>query len=178
MVAEDLLGRVLRGREAWFQAKAPLMAKAPEATWVELSLNIPGWPKCSQWTKPVFDAAIDAIFTATGSAATLAIENDAGHFCLFNVPLSAPGAKAAAVGLEASHPWGRLWDIDVYAGSQKLPREITGASERRCLACYRPHSECIASRRHPREALRLAAKLIATTPPSSPQTAPDLGDRP
>jgi len=62
--------------------------------------------------------------------------------------------KAAMIGIEACHPLGRLWDLDVVApGPRIVSRKDLGFAPRKCLVCDLPAAECGRSRRHSLEQL-------------------------
>jgi holo-ACP synthase CitX len=57
--------------------------------------------------------------------------------------------KRAAVGIEESNVMGRLFDIDVYnEDGRPVSRTELGFSDRRCLVCGGPVSECRRSAKH------------------------------
>lgn len=65
--------------------------------------------------------------------------------------LPAREVKRACCEIEDSHPHGRLMDIDVLSGGDRLSilsRTEVGLPERRCLLCERPARECIRAGRH------------------------------
>ena len=67
------------------------------------------------------------------------------------VDLPAREVKRACCEIEDSHPHGRLMDIDVLSGGDRLSilsRTEVGLPERRCLLCERPARECIRAGRH------------------------------
>ncbi|MDR1237855.1 MAG: citrate lyase holo-[acyl-carrier protein] synthase [Propionibacteriaceae bacterium] len=56
--------------------------------------------------------------------------------------------KAALVTLEDSHPWGRLFDLDVVTASGPLSRAEVGSSVRSCLVCAQPAAACARGQAH------------------------------
>jgi holo-ACP synthase CitX len=58
--------------------------------------------------------------------------------------------KRKVVDLEESHPWGRMWDLDVYrAPDAPIARAEVDAPPRKCLICDAPAKECARSQKHP-----------------------------
>ena len=160
----QLLTRVLDGRQAWYECKIAHLAAAPSATWMELGLNVPGWPKHLEWTDRVFAEGCRRLVEQLDAQPVAKLRGDAGRFALFRCPLSARVAKRRAVELEQAHPWGRLWDIDCRGPGGPITRRALGLSERPCLACHRPHETCIGSGRHSLADVRRRAGAIAARP--------------
>ena len=51
--------------------------------------------------------------------------------------------KRAMLAVEATHPLGRLFDLDVLTGdAAPLGRAAFGLGPRRCFVCERPAAEC------------------------------------
>lgn len=63
-------------------------------------------------------------------------------------PVFPEQVKRALVDLEESHPWGRLWDLDVITADGPLSRAAFGLPGRRCLICGGPAHACARSRAH------------------------------
>lgn len=158
------LARVLDGRQAWYEHKLAHVAEAPSSTWIELGLNIPGWPKTPPWAESVFAEGSAGIVATADARCVARLCNDAGHFGLFVSPLPARAAKLRAVELERAHPWGRLWDMDCRGPRGPITRRSLGLAERMCLACHAPHDACIGTDRHSLPDLRRAAEAIAARP--------------
>lgn len=58
--------------------------------------------------------------------------------------------KGRLLQIEENHPWGRLWDLDVYrAPDTPITRSDVGAEPRKCLLCDAPAKECARSQKHP-----------------------------
>ncbi|MCU5774331.1 citrate lyase holo-[acyl-carrier protein] synthase [Erwiniaceae bacterium BAC15a-03b] len=75
-----------------------------------------------------------------------------GAEALWCIDHGAPEIKAATVALEAEHPLGRLWDIDVICPQQGLiGRRSLDEASRRCLICDGPAHACARARQHPLE---------------------------
>jgi holo-ACP synthase len=73
-------------------------------------------------------------------------------YCVQRAPLA---LKQALIGLETTHPLGRLWDIDVICPENgSITRRALGLAPRRCLICDEAAHVCARSRRHSLEELR------------------------
>lgn len=165
MIADAQLSRVLDGRQVWYERKLEQVAAAPSATWVELSLNIPGWPKQTAWTECVFTEGRRRLIAGLAARPAIQLSSDAGHFGLFQSPLSPREAKLRAVELERAHSWGRLWDIDCRGPDGPVTRRSLGIPQRSCLVCSRPHEACIGAGRHSLSDVRCRAEVIADQVP-------------
>lgn len=75
-----------------------------------------------------------------------------GAEALWCIDHSAPEIKAATVALEAEHPLGRVWDIDVICPQQgQIGRRSLDQASRRCVICDGPAHACARARQHPVE---------------------------
>lgn len=73
------------------------------------------------------------------------IHEKTGDELLLSVPLPACEIKKITVFIEETHPYGRLFDMDVIGtDGQKLSRPTL----RKCIICGRPAQECARTRRH------------------------------
>ena len=83
------------------------------------------------------------------------------YFLVDGTPLE---VKLLCCGVEDTHPWGRLMDIDVLepgpGGAVPLSRNAVGLPPRRCLVCDRPARECMRERAHSLEQLQERIKYI------------------
>ena len=65
------------------------------------------------------------------------------------VEAAATEVKTALIALEARHPLGRLWDLDVLnAAGEAISRTQLGIPPRCCLICAEPAHLCARARRH------------------------------
>lgn len=77
------------------------------------------------------------------------IDPDTGTEIWLTADISVREAKRLAVGLEESHPAGRIFDIDVIGdGAVPVSRRELGLPERRCLLCGQPARHCMRARSH------------------------------
>ena len=71
--------------------------------------------------------------------------------------------------LEASAPYGRLWDMDVLAPSGKpVSREDVGLPPRGCVVCGKPGRACSSRRLHPMDEVLAACRQLLSTLPEEP----------
>jgi holo-ACP synthase/triphosphoribosyl-dephospho-CoA synthase len=155
--------RLLRQREFLARHKAPLIC---------LSLNIPGGYKrfplgdrCFEEAKEALSLALEAegIPVSLKESSTEA----AGYTAYF--VLGKPGGgplidlgeiKELTCGIEARHPMGRLFDIDLLnPEGKKISRSDLGKPERSCFLCGGDAFVCARSRAHSPEETR--AEVIA-----------------
>lgn len=110
-----------------------------EAT--HLVREVEGWPI---WVREEVDEP-------TGPELLLAVDAEPGDL------------KRAMVRLEESHPWGRLFDLDVLddaGGLRIITRAMVGEPPRRCLVCEEPSVVCARSRAHALEDLSAAVAAL------------------
>ncbi|HVE86772.1 MAG TPA: citrate lyase holo-[acyl-carrier protein] synthase [Myxococcales bacterium] len=156
------LHSVLDARERRYLARRERELGRPGVL-VEVTLNVPGWPKGGPPFTTVFRAGMRAVAAALGRGPLDARLDAAGYYGLFRSRLPARDVKRAMCRVEEQAPWARLLDIDCHGEGGKLSRESVGVAARRCFLCAAPHEDCIRARRHPPEALRAAAEQLART---------------
>lgn len=155
------LGRVLSGREARARLQEHILRSA--AAVVQVSLNIPGFPKEMDGSRRLAEAVGEML---TGSirrcggrvGTSWLLENGMGPAFLFGAEDVVPeDVKRHAISLEEK-PGGSALDIDVILPCGTLSRTSLGYSPRRCFLCRRPAKECARLRRHDIEELQRAVK--------------------
>jgi holo-ACP synthase len=162
---EVSLEQVLRAREERAGRQAAALARFDRPA-VSATAVVPGPVKDAPLPRRVLAEAIrelealcaarywrvlsrEVIWPSTGGEAILVIDAEAASL------------KTATVQLEAQHPLGRLWDLDVIAPRVgPLSRRQFGSPARRCLVCERPAKACGRSRRHSLAELREAIGAI------------------
>lgn len=97
-------------------------------------------------------------------------EDPLGPWRIYAVAATAETVKPLCVRVEERHPWGRLFDLDLYrgAGASLVPepprqsgRAEIGLPPRPCLVCGEPARECIRLQRHSAETTcRRAMELL------------------
>jgi holo-ACP synthase CitX len=154
-----VLPELLAARDARYDLRRRFAAGARSL--VEVTLNVPGWPKVSPALRAVFDWGLAEVERTIPTTRLHEGEDAAGYFALYEGVAPGPELKARAVEIEQREPWGRLLDIDCYEDTRKVSRRALGAPERRCLLCADSHEICIGERRHAPEALREAVETLA-----------------
>lgn len=120
----------------------------------QLTLVNPGPVKDTQQARFVFDEGLRAVRQTlkTASCAVLASESDyfvTGPEAMLVVSADARVIKQHMVALEAEHPLGRLWDIDVIgADGIGISRQQLNLPARHCLVCEQPAHVCSRSGQH------------------------------
>ncbi|MDR3160392.1 MAG: citrate lyase holo-[acyl-carrier protein] synthase [Spirochaetaceae bacterium] len=154
--------RLLRQRELLALYRAPLLC---------LSLNIPGPYKRFPLADRCFEEAREALrLTLEAEGIPLRMEEasaEAAGYTAFFVP-GKPGEtldlreiKALTVDLEARHPAGRLFDIDLLSPEgEKISRADLGRPERTCFLCGGNAFACARSRAHSLEETQAAAVAL------------------
>ena len=113
-------------------------------------MNIPGPVKTNDNILQGFESGKAAILSALSSEninvnATTEIHEKTGDELILSASATAEQLKDIATEIEESHPFGRLFDIDIInVDGQKLSR----STFRKCILCDRQAQECARSRRH------------------------------
>jgi len=164
---------VLAARDARVERRAEVFATRARPV-VSLSPVMPGPVKDCTAARILCEAALDALMPALereGWPAEIVHvgHGPAGREALISVGADPFALKRVTVGLEDSHPLGRLWDLDVIdprVGA--VSRGTLGAPPRRCFVCSEPAHACARSRAHPLDALLavIEAKIDAHLHPS------------
>ena len=130
---------------------------------VSLTLVVPGADKNPPWAPRVFAAALHE--AAAAFAPDLLLHREShdglagpqGYLVLAAPPQE---VKRRLVAVEDSHPWGRLFDLDVVVDGTPLSRTEVGAPPRRCLVCEGPAAPCARSRAHDLPTLASAVAAV------------------
>ena len=115
---------------------------------VSITLNIPGPVKDGEVLRQLCRAAADALALLFTVAAEERIYVATGPEILLAVDAAAAEIKAAAVELEESRSYGRLWDIDVFAADGQLLSRQQQGQRRSCLICAEDARLCMRAGRH------------------------------
>lgn len=170
---EILAGRDRRARlqRAWLEThRRPL---------VSMTLVTPGPRKDTPGTRLLLETGLREVLDLARRRGwpVLASETAApatGPEALLSVDADALDLKGALVGLERTHPLGRLWDMDVLdPGLGPITRRGLGLPGRRCLLCGEDAHACARSRAHPLEDLQRAVEgILQASPGSAPPAFP------
>lgn len=129
-------------------------------TLISTTLVWPGDVKDTSSSRAVMDVAkgaLTGLINANGWDIAL---HETRHFVtgpesFWSVNAPALDVKKATIGLEDSHPLGRLWDVDVFCpDSGLLSRKSVGDIKRRCFICDEPAHVCSRMQRHSLQSLQ------------------------
>lgn len=140
-----------------------LLDKNPDCCVVSFTMNVAGPVKSAPMLDRAFftgAARIMDALAAEGMPARLEkLELPiTGAESLFTVRADAEAVKRVLVSIEETHPLGRLYDMDVIAGSG---RKVGRSTPRKCLICDEAAAVCARSRRHSvAELQRRTAEII------------------
>lgn len=158
------LEKILHAREerAWLQSWL-LDGVAGDGCVVQVSLNIPGYPKFLAGDEKAVHLAGQCLTEKIGRrpCAAIGLRHAAGcaQVMLFR-DLAAETAKRMAIEIEERTAWGRVLDIDVIAAGGNISREAYGYPPRACLICGGPAKNCARSRAHSPDSVRAAAARL------------------
>ena len=117
---------------------------------VSFCMNIPGPIKTTPLIQKGFEAGRETLLQALSEASMEVLESHifhdiTGDEMLLCISASAEKIKDLTQQIEETHPYGRLFDMDVIGtDGQKLSRP----SYRKCLICDCQAQECARSRKH------------------------------
>ncbi len=157
MFRDVTLPEVLVSREQR-RARRDELRQTGGKTVIQITVNTPGPRKNSTMIQEIFNTGVgslEELFAPQITAVRQAPDEVTGPSAWIALEGETERIKRSCCGLEESHPWGRLWDLDVYDERDRaLSREELGFEGRRCLICGRPAHECGRSRAHSIEQLR------------------------
>lgn len=148
------LHELLASRDARHAMQLKLLADNSGKTLVCLTVVMPGSVKRNSQSLLVAHAGVDAIREAFRPEAGCMTERDlpTGYEAYLLTPMPLLDAKRVAVGIEDTHPLGRLFDIDIIDPEGcPVPRERVGGQPRRCLVCNREARYCMRQHSHTQE---------------------------
>ncbi len=159
---------------AFRERRAALQKRLQEdskGTVISCSMNIPGPVKTNKSIRRAFTAGKEELLKQlrarnirTGSA--MEIHEPCGDEYIVAVHAEAQEVKDITTQIEETHPFGRLFDMDVIApDGNKLSREVF----RKCLICGRQAQDCARARRHSVEEMQEAVEKILEGPLTSAQ---------
>lgn len=145
------LQQLLASRDARHAMQLRLLAEHSGKTLVCLTVVMPGSVKRNHASLVVARAAVEALHRAFGGDVYHAVERDldTGYEAYFIVARQLLDAKRTAVGIEDTHPLGRLFDIDIIDHEGvPVPRSRVGGCARRCLVCSHDARYCMRLGQH------------------------------
>ena len=117
---------------------------------ISLCMNIPGPIKTNDKIKKAFLSGKEALFDALQKENILVLsqiefDDKTGNEIILAVDYPADKIKKLTTEIEETHPFGRLFDMDVIGtDGEKLSRGVY----RKCLICGCQAQECARSRKH------------------------------
>ena len=158
------LQQLLASRDERAARQEALLREHPGKTLVCLTVIPPGSEKRTEWSVRVALAGVRAVRDLFSPSLEQCRDLETGYEAYFLVDGNPLEVKRACCGLEDTHPWGRLMDVDVLepapGGVIPLSRSAVGQPARRCLVCGRPARECMRERSHSLEQLQEKIKYI------------------
>lgn len=148
------LHELLASRDARHAMQLRLLAEHSGKTLVCMTVVMPGSVKRNSLSLTVAHAAVAAMRQAFRPEAGCIIERDldTGYEAYLISSEAMLDAKRMAVGIEDTHPLGRLFDIDVIdEDGVPVSRDRVGGMPRRCLVCSREARFCMRMRWHSQE---------------------------
>ncbi len=146
-------------------------APGPPRPLLFASLAVPGAEKSPPGAGIALASGVEAARRALGPDAWEELDrgtDSLGPWAALGFAAEPATVKRLLAGLEASLPFGRLLDLDVYLdGGRPLDRAALGLPQRACLVCAEPARECIRAARHPSDAL--AARVSELLEPLTPR---------
>ncbi|MGB7800992.1 citrate lyase holo-[acyl-carrier protein] synthase [Buttiauxella sp.] len=121
---------------------------------ISYTVVAPGSIKDSELTRRIFNHGMTALLELAEKSswivrAQTTLVSASGPEGLLSIEAPAYDLKFATIGLENSHPLGRLWDIDVLTLEEGiLSRSHFALPARRCLLCEQSAAECARGKTH------------------------------
>ncbi len=147
------LEQLLESRDRRAAMQKDLLDKYPGKSLLCLTVQLPGREKRNAASLAIADAGVAAIREVLTPEREILRDLETGYEAYFIVSCTDTEAKRLAVGIEDSHPLGRMMDIDVIRLEGPLSRESIGLGPRPCLICGQPARICMRARTHSTEEL-------------------------
>ena len=147
------LEQLLESRDRRAAMQKDLLDKYPGKSLLCLTVQLPGAEKRNAASLAIADAGVAAIREVLTPEREILRDLETGYEAYFIVSCTDTEAKRLAVGIEDSHPLGRMMDIDVISLEGPLSRESIGLGPRPCLICGQPARICMRARTHSTEEL-------------------------
>ena len=161
MGQEADLAQVLAFRDRKAAVQRDFAADGRGKTVVSLGMNVPGPVKTGELLSEAFCegmASVERMFGDLGVciAGKTVLEEPAGYAAVYLIESADRYCyKKEAIRIEAEHPLGRLFDIDIMDETGRpLARESVGGLPRPCFLCGKDAKACGRSRAHSVEELR------------------------
>lgn len=165
------LEAMLAARDARAARQRQLLARFKNACLITFTVVTPGAAKRTPESERLFRAGLKALgdFLRRYELVPLRFETncpETGYEAYLVLKTEPSFLKMELCKLEASAPYGRLWDFDVLDSSGKpVAREDVGLPPRGCIVCGKPGRACASRQLHPTEDVLAAChKLLSTLP--------------
>ncbi|CZQ92641.1 apo-citrate lyase phosphoribosyl-dephospho-coa transferase [Trichococcus palustris] len=149
------LEEMLEVRENRVSTQRELLSSQKEDSLLMAIMNIPGPVKNNLHLEKAFNAVLERIEEVLSNhlpQASLYRNLKTGAEYYFLSPLTPKELKQKMVMIEETHPYGRLFDLDVLwlegDSLKSISRTELGLPTRRCFICNRDAKDCGRSRRH------------------------------
>ncbi|NNJ29819.1 citrate lyase holo-[acyl-carrier protein] synthase [Lacrimispora defluvii] len=154
------LEEMLQFRERKARIQEELRRKYKGLVTMTLAMNIPGPIKTSEDILFAFEVGTRSLEQKISDSGIIikemtGVSENAGFMKFYTLDCTDPAlVKDLAVGLEETHPLGRLWDIDVYnIEGISMSRASASAPARKCFICGQEAKGCARNRTHSVEEL-------------------------
>lgn len=143
------LERLLESRDRRREMQERLRKDYPGMTLICLTVVMPGNVKRSPRSLKVARAAVTELVKTFGDDNIINRDLETGYEAFLLTSRTPEETKRIVVGIEDTHPLGRLFDIDVFdADGLPLGRQQLGLPSRRCLICDDDARVCMRAGRH------------------------------
>lgn len=165
MIDEKFFMEILQSREDRRDRQIDLLEKY-KASLVSFTLNTPGIIKDNDMYRDIHKEGMASIIgllreNHIGILYKEAISKATGNEGYILVDFEATKVKVLLIGLEESHPLGRIFDMDVFDKDHKqISRTDLNLGPRKCLICSKPARTCIREASHTYEDLYSHVKLL------------------
>ncbi|MBE5978692.1 MAG: citrate lyase holo-[acyl-carrier protein] synthase [Paenibacillaceae bacterium] len=154
------LEEMLQFRERKARIQEELRGKYKGLVTMTMAMNIPGPIKTSEDILFAFEVGTRTLEQGVSDSGIIikemtGVSENAGFMKFYVLDCADPVlVKELAVGLEETHPLGRLWDIDVYnIEGISMSRSSVSAPARTCFICGQEAKGCARNRTHSVEEL-------------------------
>lgn len=153
------LSEILKMREKRVCKQAALLS-SEQGVLISFTLNISGPVKIFTFAKKAFAEGIKAVKKGLDKEKLHIVNEEwreavTGCEAFILVQGEPEKVKKIMIGIEESHPLGRIFDIDVIGqNGHKIERRMLGYPERSCILCTEQAHICARSRRHSLDEIR------------------------
>ena len=149
---EITLNQLLDARDQRYARQLALSKAWPGKALVCMTIVLPGPVKRDARSLRIAESALPVIRETLAPTYEELHDLETGYEAYFLVDAPLLEVKKRCCGIESTHPYGRLLDLDVLEpmGETVAPvsRDRVGEPPRRCLLCDRPARECMRSKAH------------------------------